>query len=130
MDFNCSESGDRNKQAMTKKSNHDKANKGKLLAEAHNRNTICFLPIIFTLIIMISALNGSHSRNPSILRTIVSVSLLILVQSLTIILKNMVHFNLALLPMMYLFPIILILIGLTILYKGINIFNFKRNILQ
>ena len=79
---------------------------------------------------MISALNGSHSRNPSILRTIVSVSLLILVQSLTIILKNMVHFNLALLPMMYLFPIILILIGLTILYKGINIFNFKRNILQ
>ena len=115
---------------LIKKANNDKANKGKLLAEAHNRNTICFLPIIFTLIIMISALNGSHSRNPSILRTIVSVSLLILVQSLTIILKNMVHFNLALLPMMYLFPIILILIGLTILYKGINIFNFKRNILQ
>ena len=115
---------------LIKKANDDKANKGKLLAEAHNRNTICFLPIIFTLIIMISALNGSHSRNPSILRNIVSVSLLILVQSLTIILKNMVHFNLALIPMMYLFPIILILIGLTILYKGINIFNFKRNILQ
>ena len=51
---------------LIKKADDDKANKGKLLAEAHNRNTICFLPIIFTLIIMISALNGSHSRKPSI----------------------------------------------------------------
>ena len=114
---------------LIKKANHNKANKGKLLAEAHNRNTICFLPIIYTLIVMISALNGSHTRNPSIIRNITSVSLLILVQSLTIILKNMVHFNLALLPMMYLFPLILILIGVIILYKGINIFNFKRSFL-
>ena len=114
---------------LIKKANDNEANKGKLLAEAHHRNTICFLPIIYTLIVMISALNGSHTRNPSIIRNITSVSLLILVQSLTIILKNMVHFNLALLPMMYLFPLILILIGVIILYKGINIFNFKRNIL-
>ena len=114
---------------LIEKANDDKSNKGKLLAEAHNRNTICFLPIIYTLIVMISALNGSHTRNPTILRNIASVSLLILVQSLTIILKNMVHFNLALLPMMYFFPLILILIGIIILYKGMNIFNFKRNIL-
>ena len=114
---------------LIKKANDNKANKGKLLAEAHNRNTICFLPIIYTLIIMISALNGSHTRNPTILRNIASVGLLILVQSLTIILKNMVHFNIFLLPMMYLFPIILIIIGTIILYKGINIFSFKRNIL-
>ena len=114
---------------LIKKANDNKANKGKLLAEAHNRNTICFLPIIYALIVMISALNGSHTRNPTILKNIASVGLLILVQSLTIILKNMVHFNLALLPMMYLFPLILILIGIIILYKGINIFNFKRNTL-
>ena len=114
---------------LIKKANDNKANKGKLLAEAHNRNTICFLPIIYTLIVMISALNGSHTRNPTILRNIASVGLLILIQSLTIILKNMVHFNLVLLPIMYLFPLILILIGIIILYKGINIFNFKRNIL-
>jgi len=114
---------------LIKKSNDNKVNKGKLLAEAHNRNTICFLPIIYALIVMISALNGTHKRNPTILRNIASVGLLILVQSLTIILKNMVHFNLILLPMMYLFPLTLILIGIIILYKGINIFNFKRNIL-
>ena len=114
---------------LIKKANEDKVNKGKLLAEAHNRNIICLLPIIYILIVMISALNGSHTRKPSILRNITSVGLLILVQSLTIVLKNMVHFNLALLPIMYLFPLILILIGIIILYKGIDVFNFKRNIL-
>ena len=112
---------------LIKKANDGKTNKGKLLAEAHNRNIICLLPIIYTLIVMISALNGSHTRNPSLLRNITSVGLLILVQSLTIIIKNMVHFNLALLPIMYLFPLILIFIGVTILYKGINVFNYKRN---
>ena len=99
------------------------------MAEAHNRNTICLLPIIYTLIAMIGALNGSHTRKPSIYRKILSISLLILVQSLTIVLKNMAHFNLILLPMMYLFPLILILAGIIILYKGVNILNFKRNIL-
>ena len=114
---------------LIKKADTDKANKGKLLAEAHNRNTICLLPIIYTLIAMIGALNGSHTRKPSIHRKILSISLLILVQSLTIVLKNMAHFNLILLPMMYLFPLILILAGIIILYKGVNILNFKRNIL-
>jgi len=114
---------------LIKKAHTDKANKGKLLAEAHNRNTICLLPIIYTLIAMISALNGSHSRKPSIHRKISSISLLILIQSLTIVLKNMAHFNLTLLSMMYLFPLILILAGIIILYKGVSILNFKRNIL-
>ena len=114
---------------LIKKADTDKANKGKLLAEAHNRNTICLLPIIYTLIAMIGALNGSHTRKPSIHRKILSISLLILVQSLTIVLKNMAHFNLILLPMMYLFPLILILAGIIILCKGVNILNFKRNIL-
>ena len=114
---------------LIKKADTDKANKGKLLAEAHNRNTICLLPIIYTLIAMISALNGSHTRKPSILRKVSSISLLILVQSLTIVLKNMAHFNLTLLPMMYLFPLVLILAGIIILYKGVSILNFKRNIL-
>ena len=114
---------------LIKKADTDKTNKGKLLAEAHNRNTICLLPIIYTLIAMIGALNGSHTRKPSIHRKILSISLLILVQSLTIVLKNMAHFNLILLPVMYLFPLILILAGIIILYKGVNILNFKRNIL-
>ena len=114
---------------LIEKSNTYKANKGKLLAEAHNRNTICMLPIIYTLIVMISALNGSHSRKPSILRTVSSVSFLILVQSLTIVLKNMVHFNLTLLPLMYVFPLILIIAGIIFLNKGLNISNIKRNVL-
>ena len=113
---------------LIKKASTDKANKGKLLAEAHNRNTICLLPIIYALIVMISTLNVSHTRSPSIFRKISSVSLLILVQSLTVILKNMVHFNLNLLPLMYLLPLSLILIEIIILYKGIDIFNFKRNV--
>ena len=114
------------------KSKEDSANEGKLLAEAHNRNTVCFLPIIFTLIAMIGILNGYQTRTPSIHRKIASISLLILVQILIILLKNMVHFNLALLPLMYLFPLILVIIGLIILYKGINFnkymnkLNFKR----
>ena len=114
---------------LIKKVNTDKANKGKLLAEAHNRNTICLLPIIYTLIAMIITLNGSHTRTSSIYRKILGVSLLILIQSLIIVLKNMVHFNLTLMPMMYLFPLSLILIGIIILHKGVNIINFKRRVL-
>ena len=109
---------------LIRKAKKDKAKEGKLLAEAHNRNTICFLPIIYTIIAMISVLNGYHTRTPSIYVKITSIGFIILVQSLIILLKNIAHFNLNFLPMMYLFPLILILVGIIILYKGININNF------
>ena len=118
---------------LIKKSKSDLANEGNLLAEAHNRNTICLLPIIYTLIVTVSILIGYHSRTPSIYRKITSIGLLVLVQSLIILLKNMVHFNLNLLPIMYLFPLSLILFGIIVLYKGIdlykflNIFKFKKD---
>ena len=120
---------------LIKKSQDDRANEGKWLAEAHNRNTICLLPIIYALIAIVAILTGYHSRTPSIYRKIISITLLILVQSLIILLKNMVHFNLDLLPLMYLFPISLIFIGVMILYKGMNLdkfldmFNFKRKVI-
>ena len=122
---------------LIKKANKDIKNQGKLLAEAHNRNTMSLLPIVFTIIAMISTLTGYQSRKPSIYRKIISISVLILIQSLIIIIKNKAHFNLTFLPIMYLLPFSFIIVGFLILYKNINlnlykflhIFNFKRNII-
>ncbi len=122
---------------LIKKANKDIKNQGKLLAEAHNRNTMSLLPIVFTIIAMISTLTGYQSRKPSIYRKIISISVLILIQSLIIIIKNKAHFNLTFLPIMYLLPFSFIIVGFLILYKHINlnlykflhIFNFKRNII-
>ena len=120
---------------LIKKATQDIPNQGKLLAEAHNRNTMSLLPIVFTIIAMVSTLTGYQSRKPSIYRKIISISVLILIQSLLIIIKNKVHFNLTFLPLMYLFPLSFIIFGFLILYKNINlnnflhILNFKRNTL-
>jgi lipopolysaccharide export system permease protein len=122
---------------LIKKANKDIKNQGKLLAEAHNRNTMSLLPIVFTIIAMVSTLTGYQSRKPSIYRKIISISVLILIQSLIIIIKNKTHFNLTFLPIMYLLPFSFIIVGVLILYKNINlslykllhIFNFKRNII-
>jgi lipopolysaccharide export system permease protein len=122
---------------LIKKANKDIKNQGKLLAEAHNRNTMSLLPIVFTIIAMISTLTGYQSRKPSIYRKIISISVLILIQSLIIIIKNKAHFNLTFLPIMYLLPFSFIIVGFLILYKNINlnlykflhVFNFKRNII-
>jgi lipopolysaccharide export system permease protein len=122
---------------LIKKANKDIKNQGKLLAEAHNRNTMSLLPIVFTIIAMVSTLTGYQSRKPSIYRKIISISVLILIQSLIIIIKNKAHFNLTFLPIMYLLPFSFIIVGFLILYKNINlslykllhIFNFKRNII-
>ena len=122
---------------LIKQANQDIKNKGKLLAEAHNRNTMSILPIVFTIIAMVSTLTGYQSRKPSIYRKIISISVLILIQSLIIIIKNKAHFNLTFLPLMYLLPFSFIIVGFLILYKNINlslykllhIFNFKRNII-
>lgn len=122
---------------LIKKANKDIKNQGKLLAEAHNRNTMTLLPIVFTIIAMVSTLTGYQSRKPSVYRKIISISVLILIQSLIIIIKNQAHFNLTFLPIMYFLPLSFIIVGVLILYKNINlnlykflhIFNFKRNIL-
>ena len=118
---------------LIKKAKKDKSNEGKLLAEAHNRNTICLLPILYTLVAMIFILNGYHSREPSKYRKIASIIFLIIIQILIILIKNSAHFNVNLISIMYLFPFSLILIGFIILHKNINIvkylflFKFRRN---
>ena len=118
---------------LIKKARKDEANEGRLLAEAHNRNTICLLPILYTLIAMIFILNGYHSREPSKYRKVTSVVFLILIQIIIILIKNAAHFNVNLISIMYLFPVSLIIISFVILHKNINMtkyflnFKFVRN---
>ena len=118
---------------LIKKAKKDTANEGKLLAEAHNRNTICLLPILYTLIAMMFILKGFHSREPSKYRKATSVIFLILIQIIIILIKNAAHFNVNLIPIMYFFPISLIMLSFVILHKNINMtkyllnFKFGRN---
>ena len=121
---------------LIKKAKKDTVNKGKLLSEAHNRNTICLLPILYTLIAMIFILSGYHSRRPSRYKKIASICFLIIIQSIIILIKNSAHYNINLIPIMYLFPFSLIILGFIILYtnsniiKYLHIFRFRKHIVS
>jgi lipopolysaccharide export system permease protein len=108
---------------LIKKAHQNKSKKGKLLAEAHSRNTIVLLPIVFVFIVMITILNSNYSRIMSSYKKTISICFLIIIQSLFILIKNAVHSSVILLPIMYLFPFIIILIGFFILHKNIH---FKK----
>ena len=88
---------------VIKKSNNAGKNKGKLLAEAHSRNTIILMPLVFSLIVMVTLLKDNFSRIFSIYRKTTGIGLLFIVQSLVLIIKNAVHFNTMFLPLMYIF---------------------------
>ena len=45
---------------LIKKAEKNVDKRGKLLAEAHTRNTIIFMPIIFTLIVMLNKLKEQY----------------------------------------------------------------------
>ena len=98
------------------KQNNDK--KGKLLAEANYRNTVTLSPIVFILLLMITILKDSFSRKNNIYKTTMSISLILIIQILLIVIKNAVHDNVTFLPLMYLFPLSLIIISIILLQKN------------
>ena len=105
---------------LLKKAEKKLANQGKLLAEAHTRNTVFFMPIIFALIVMLTIFNDNYSRLVNTYRKTFAIVLVIIVQSLTIILKNAVHNDMSLLPLMYLFPTSVIFFCFISLSKKMN----------
>ena len=111
---------------LTKKAHQSKSKKGKLLAEAHSRNTVVLLPIIFVLIVMITILNSNFSRIASTYKKTISISILIIIQSLSIFIKNAVHANVFLLPLMYILPFVIISFGFLILHQNINLLKLFR----
>ena len=92
---------------LLKKSKNTKEKQGKLLAEAHSRNTIAFMPLVFCLIVMVIILKDNYSRFFSIYRKTIGIGFLVLIQSLVLIIKNNVHSNINFLPLMYIFPILI-----------------------
>ncbi len=94
---------------LLKKSKNSKEKKGKLLAEAHSRNTIVFMPLVFCMIVMVVILKDNYSRFFSIYRKTIGIGVLVLIQSLVLIIKNAVHSNINLLPLMYIFPILILI---------------------
>ena len=94
---------------LLKKSKNSKEKKGKLLAEAHSRNTIAFMPLVFCLIVMVVILKDNYSRFFSIYRKTIGIGFLFLIQSSVLIIKNTVHSNINFLPLMYIFPIIILI---------------------
>ena len=113
---------------LIKKANENNSNQGKLLAEAHNRNTIILLPILYVLIALVTLLNGNYTRKNSAYKIIFGISILFIIQSLIIIIKNAVHSNIYFLPLMYLFPSIMIIIGIVCLQKNINFKKISLNL--
>jgi len=92
--------------------------KGKFLAEANYRNTITLSPIVFILFLMITILKDNFSTKISIYKKTLSISLILIIQTLFIIIKNAVHDNTVILPIMYLFPVCLIIVSLFFLQKN------------
>ena len=117
---------------LLKKSKKAKEKKGKLLAEAHSRNTITFMPLVFCLIVMVVILKDNYSRFFSIYRKTIGIGLLVVVQSLVLIIKNIVHSNINFLPLMYVFPILILITCVFIIndnkkYDILSQFNKKVN---
>ena len=94
---------------LLKKSKNAKEKKGKLLAEAHSRNTIVFMPLVFCLIVMVVILKDNYSRFFSNYRKTIGIGFFVLFQSLVLIIKNTVHSNINFLPLMYIFPILILI---------------------
>ena len=108
---------------LLKKAEKKLSNQGKLLAEAHTRNTVFFMPIIFALIVMLTILNDNYSRLVKTYKKTFAVGLVFIMQSLVIILKNAVHNDISLLPLMYLFPTTVLFFCFILLTKKINAYN-------
>ena len=92
--------------------------KGKLLSEANYRNTVTLSPVAFILLLMITILKDSFSRKNNIYKRTMSISLILIIQTLFIVIKNVVHDNVIFLPLMYLFPLSLIIICIILLKKN------------
>ena len=103
---------------LIKKADQNKSQKGKLLAEAHSRNTVALLPIVFVLIVMVTILNSNYSRIASTYKKTIGICVLIITQSLFILIKNAVHSNVILLPLMYLCPLIIISFSFVLIHKN------------
>jgi len=105
---------------LIKKAEKQLKNQGKLLAEAHTRNTIIFMPIIFTLIVMLTILKDNYSKIMSTYKKTFAIGMVFILQSIVIILKNIVHDSISFIPLMYLFPISILLVCLFFLNSQIN----------
>ncbi len=100
---------------LLKESYNARENKGKLLAEAHSRNTIVFMPLVFCFIAMVVILKDNFSRFFSNYRKTIGIGLLVIIQSFVLIIKNAVHSNIIFLPLMYAFPFLILIICIFIL---------------
>ena len=103
---------------LINKSKKVEKSKGKLLAEAHSRNTIIFMPFVFSCIVMLTILKSNFSRIFSVYKKTTVIGIIFIVQSLVLIIKNLVHSNTILLPLMYLFPLIIIITCILLLNKN------------
>ena len=108
---------------LIKKAEKNLDKRGKLLAEAHTRNTIIFMPIIFTLIVMLTILKDQYSRIIILHKKTLAIGIVFVVQSLVIILKNAVHTDTFFVPLMYLFPISILTVCFIFLYTRENIYK-------
>ena len=108
---------------MIKKAEKNLDKRGKFLAEAHTRNTIIFMPIIFTLIVMLTILKEHYSRISITYKKTMAIGIVFAVQSIAIILKNAVHSDTFFLPLMYLFPISILTVCFIFLYTRENTYK-------
>ena len=114
---------------LLKKSENAKKSKGKLLAEAHSRNTIVFMPLVFCLIVMVTMLKDNFSRIFSIYKKTIGIGLLVIIQTIVLIIKNAVHVNIIFLPLMYIFPIFILITCVFLLsnnYKYYRVLSFIK----
>lgn len=112
---------------LIKKAEQKGAKKGKLLAEAHSRNTVVLLPIVYVLIVMITILNSNYSRIASTYKKSIGISFLVVIQGMFILIKNAVHSNIILLPLMYFCPLIIIIFSFLLIHKNQS---FKKLFIQ
>ena len=108
---------------LIKKAEKNLNKRGKLLAEAHTRNTIIFMPIIFTLIVMLTILKEQYSKILILYNKTWAIGIVFVIQSLVIILTNAVHSDTFFIPFMYLCPMSILTVCFIFLYTRENIYK-------
>ena len=110
---------------LLKKSKTASGNKGKLLAEAHSRNTIILMPLVFSFVVMVTLLKDSYSRKFSVYKKTLGIGLLVIIQTFVLVIKNSVHSNITFMPLMYVFPILILITCVALLSSNSKYFRFS-----
>ena len=104
--------------------------KNKFLSEAHSRNVDSILPIVFSLIVLVFMLLKKYDKKEDFFIKSLIFGIVIFIQSLIIVIKNLSSENILFVIFLYLIPLIIIFISLICIFfeTQLKLFKYKAKL--